>query len=286
MCYNLPGRRTDTCRAAQVTSPVRKEMCFFSSFKRHLQRHRELPSSSWRLYTNGFAGGRSGRHGGGRGAGRGRRAAQKLSRRGIDVCQAAGRLSFEACPFYLGEVSAAAMIHRVFPELQLVAILRNPRERTVSAFNDYVRMGRIHGSNATADGMEALVRERIALLRSGKRTLESYDMRILTSGAYIHGLEAWGRTWPTSQLLVLQSEDLFADTRRVMERVHAFLRLRPRQADEWQVSNKNTMRSRSRASRALNETLDAFFAPYNERLYEWAALRGVSFRRWENASHD
>ena len=36
---------------------------------------------------------------------------------------------------------------------------------------------------------------------------------------------------------------------------------------------------------ADTETLDSFFAPYNEPLYAWAALHGVPFKRWENASH-
>ena len=57
-----------------------------------------------------------------------------------DLCESAGRQAFEACPFYLGEVEAAVTIRRVFPTLRTVAILRNPRELTTSAFNDYVRL--------------------------------------------------------------------------------------------------------------------------------------------------
>ena len=48
--------------------------------------------------------------------------------------------------------------------------------------------------------------------------------------------------------------------------------------------NRNTAAGRARPSAALNATLDAFFAPFNEQLYEWAAARGLAFRRWENAS--
>ena len=44
-------------------------------------------------------------------------------------------------------------------------------------------------------------------------------MRILTSGVYIHGLRSWGEVWPTRQLLVLRSEDMFADAVGVMKRV-------------------------------------------------------------------
>ena len=120
---------------------------------------------------------------------------------------------------------AAGLLHRAFPQLRLVAVLRNPRERTVSAFNDYVRMGRIHTREATRGGLEelighahtltrtltrtlthtltlnltqspshtlthtltptltlALARHTVALVTSGNRSLEDFDVRILTSG--------------------------------------------------------------------------------------------------------
>ena len=34
----------------------------------------------------------------------------------------------------------------------------------------------------------------------------------------------------------------------------------------------------------INETLDAFFAPFNERLYRWASARNIDFGRWDNAT--
>jgi hypothetical protein len=230
--------------------------------------------------------GSSGGQGRGRGRGRRARAAFGFGRRLQPTCEAAGKRAFESCPFYLGEAHAPAAIRHTFPTLRAIAILRNPRERTVSAFNDYVRMGRIRGRNASGGGMEALVTEKVGLLASGARTLESYNMRILTSGVYIHGLRPWGATLPRGELLVLRSEDFFADTPAAMGRVQAFLELAAPFAPERlrTAKNRNTMASRSRPSHALNTTLDGFFAPYNEQLYEWAARRGIAFGRWENAS--
>ena len=288
----------------QVRTPARKELCFFSKFKRHLQPHRLQPSTSWELYTQAFAGARRisayrdirprRRHGAvGRGRGaapRWRRVAGTSMRRRLlsgdapENCTTARQLSFEACPFYLGERAAAVEIRAVFPSLRLIALLRNPRERTVSAFNDYIRMGRIRGRHASDAGMEQILDTKLTLLRNGSRTLEDFDMRILTSGVYIHGLEAWGRAWPADQLLVMRSEAFFADTDSAMGRVHSFLGITGRPGRVWAPVNRNTMRRKSRPSRWLNETLDAFFAPYNERLYEWAQHRGLLFGRWANAS--
>ena len=186
---------------------------------------------------------------------------------------------------------ASAALRRTFPALRSIAILRNPRERTVSAFNDYVRVGRIRGTaNASAAGMEALIGEKVEQVRSGARSLESFDVRILTSGVYIHGLRAWGDAWPAASLptslLVLRSEDLFDDTPGTMARVQAFLQL-PAPFDPaalQRVRNRNTLPSKARPSRALNALLDGFFAPYNEELYAWLHARGRAWTRWPNAS--
>ena len=111
---------------SQVQPPSRKELCYFSHFKRHMQRRRVMASSSWELYTKAFAG----------------REAQLADRRfrrpslpephapgtGATGCASVGRHSFEACPFYLGEVHAPLAIRAVLPDLRAIAVLRNPRE--------------------------------------------------------------------------------------------------------------------------------------------------------------
>ena len=71
-------------------------------------------------------------------------------------------------------MEAAARIHAVFPALRAIAVLRNPRERTVSAFNDYVRMGIIRYEGAhrartpaeRAEVMASLVDEKVSRDRS------------------------------------------------------------------------------------------------------------------------
>ena len=131
---------------------------------------------------------------------------------------------------------------------------------------------------------DRLVSSKLKLLSDGRRTMEDFDMRILTSGVYIHGLEAWGAAWPAEQLLVMRSEDLFASTGEAMQHIHVFLGLAPQPARTWAALNRNSMRSKSRPSRWLNETLDAFFAPFNERLYRWASARNIDFGRWDNAT--
>ena len=85
---------------------------------------------------------------------------------------------------------------------------------------------------------------------------------------------------------MLRAEDLFGATGATMARVQAFLGLRAPFAPEAlrSAKNRNREKSRSKPSAFLNATLDEFFAPYNEQLYEWMARRGIAFERWPNAS--
>ena len=250
--------------------PAQKELCFFSEFKRYMRNYQPgLPMTSWPLYQAAFAG------------------KSNLENAAVECSK---QQAFEGCPFYLGEVRAAGLVYRAFPQLRVVAVLRNPRERTVSAFNDYVRMGRIHAHEATRDGLEELIGHTVALVASGNRSLEDFDVRILTSGVYIHGLRSWGEVWPTQQLLVLRSEDMFADAVGVMDRVQDFLQLpraiRPSRmhADQrrrQRVTSRKLSKLKAKPSRNVNATLDAFFAPYNDKLYAWMEAQGREFTPWD-----
>ena len=148
----------------QVHQPARKELCYFSDFKRHLTNYRSPTATSWPNYVAAFSGHAALQHsirqtrrgrrskgegkGEGKGAGKGEGKNESKGRRwwhgrrlssgghpnvpGSAQCEELGKLAFEGCPFYLGEHRAAVRLHAVFPSLRVIAILRNPRERTVS----------------------------------------------------------------------------------------------------------------------------------------------------------
>lgn len=247
-------------------------MCYFSRFKRDLQRYRNLPSTSWSLYTAGF---------GGRKAlalkyKEERDAANLVERKGRELgrkagpfdCEAKGLMAMEGCPFYLGEAHAPRALRQTFPSLKAVAVIRSPRERTISAFNDYVRMGRIGskgktGTDSSSSGMESLVLQKVGQMQSGEKGLEDFDMRILTSGVYIYGLRYWGKDFPSSQLKVIRAEDMFDDAANAMRQVQSFLGLRqPFEAAMLVQRNVNTMKSKAEPSRKLNQALDGEHAKY------------------------
>ena len=119
-------------------------------------------------------------------------------------------------------------------------------------------------------------------MRSGNRTLEDFDVRILTSGCYAHGLQAWGEAWPRGRLLLLRAEDFFADVPKAMARVQAHVGLPdaiPPSAMR-RSSNWNTDPRKRAASAAINRTLDEFFARAHRGAVPVDGSQGIPWTRW------
>uniref|UniRef100_A0A7S4BDI7 Sulfotransferase domain-containing protein n=1 Tax=Chrysotila carterae TaxID=13221 RepID=A0A7S4BDI7_CHRCT len=96
--------------------------------------------------------------------------------------------------------------------------------------------------------LASLVVEMIRKVQSGERSLEDFDVRLLTSGVYIHGLRKWGQEWPMEQLLLLQAETLFSEPRATVERILNFLNI---QAMRRLPSHTPTRRLHGCASRRI-----------------------------------
>ncbi len=80
-------------------------------------------------------------------------------------------------------------------------------------------------------------------------------------------LMAWRRFFPEEQLLVLMSEDLFADPAAVVERTLDFLGV-----PGWEPKERYGRLNEGRYAEmdpALRERLIEYFRPHNERLYEY-----------------
>jgi Sulfotransferase domain len=190
------------------------------------------------------------------------------------------RLVFEATPDYLFHPLAAERAAVVVPEARLVVMLRDPVARAWSHYHHMVDLGHEPLAFAAAVAAEddrcapdlARVRadprhDPVALLRY------SYVAR----GRYAEQLVRWRAHFPTERLLVVRSEDFFADPPSVFGRVLEFLGLRP-----WEPADfVNVSRQRRPAPPAISERcragLGERFAGPNADL---VALLGESAPRW------
>jgi hypothetical protein len=140
-----------------------------------------------------------------------------------------GQRRGEITPYYLFHPHAPARIRALLPRARLVALLRDPVERALSQYFH----ARRHGFE-TLPLEEALAAEP-ARLRGAEEVLRApggshvshQKHSYLSRGRYDEQLQRYTALFPPEQLLVLRSEDLFADPEPVWRRIQAFLGLPP-----------------------------------------------------------
>jgi hypothetical protein len=86
-------------------------------------------------------------------------------------------------------------------------------------------------------------------------------------GRYLEQLRRWVEHFPRSQLLVLQSERLFADPVGATATVHEFLGVRPHRLEHYKPFLHGAY---DRAMPAgVRTRLVEYFEPHNRELYDW-----------------
>lgn len=172
----------------------------------------------------------------------------------------------EASPYYILHPHAPQRIRATLPEVRLIALLRNPIDRAESHYHHEIRRGR-----ETLSFEEALDREPERLAGELERmrvdaTYVSFNHRrfsYATRGLYIDQLPVWRELFPADRLLVLRSEDLFADPAAIVSQVLRWLGVADQPHGTFKKFNQA---SYGKMHPATRERLRAFFRPYNERL--------------------
>lgn len=178
------------------------------------------------------------------------------------------RITGEATPDYLMNPLVPARIHGVIPNARLIALLRDPADRAYSFYKHRARRG------VESLDFDDAVDEELALLNSASDPLRPkpgaessifLDRSYLRGGLYAEQLERWFAIFPRDQLLILRSEDLFADPRPVFHRVLDFLELPAWEPPRYRAINAGEYEPMDPAKR---RRLTEFFRPHNQRLEE------------------
>jgi hypothetical protein len=182
--------------------------------------------------------------------------------------------SGEASPYYLFHPHAAERAHAVVPSARVIVLLRDPTDR---AYSHYLEQRR-RGHEALASFDEALDAEPARLAGAAQRMAEDPRHRsfahehqsYVAQGKYLEPLRRWLDRFPASQLLVLRSEDFFADPQRSYDGVLELLGLAPFDLPNPEPFNAIPKHPMTHEQRAR---LDAEFALHN------AALEALLGRR-------
>jgi len=172
----------------------------------------------------------------------------------------------EATPYYLFHPLVPARVAAELPHVRAIALLRDPAERAWSHYRHEVDLG--YESLPFDEAMDREP-ERLAGLEERMRRDPSFTTAAhqhhsyLARGRYAEQLERWFDVMPRQRVLVLRSEDLYAQPAATFARVLAFLELPAWSPGRFRTLNAATSTDMPPATRAR---LRAYFRPHDERL--------------------
>ncbi|MDQ3663603.1 MAG: sulfotransferase domain-containing protein [Actinomycetota bacterium] len=146
----------------------------------------------------------------------------------------------EASPYYLFHPGAAARAAEAVPNVKVIALLRDPVERSFSHYREQKRNG-----VETLTFEQALDAEQGRLADDEQRLADGPSFvsfahehqSYRAQSEYAYSLERWLRHYPREQVLVLVSEDFYTQPQAALDRVFTFLGLRPHVLPDMPVLN-------------------------------------------------
>ena len=198
-------------------------------------------------------------------------------RSGFPAQRAPWRITGEGSPYYMFHPLAAERIAATLPQVRLIAVLRDPVERAWS--HHKYELARGNETLAFADALDTEP-ERLAGEEERLRAdpaYDSYEWRYhayLRRGHYAEQLAHLFDHVDRERVLVLRSEELFADPHEQLARVWAFLGLDRVDLDGLRPQKVGVVVSA--VPEEQRERLQAYYAPHNAALLE---LTGVDVAR-------
>lgn len=179
----------------------------------------------------------------------------------------------EASPYYLFHPHVPERVAQVVPGAKLIMLLRNPVDRAYSHYYHEVELGheKLSFEEALAQE-EARTHEECARIVADKR-YRSYNHQhytYLSRGIYANQLQRWLNLFPREQILVIKSEDFYADPDGIFQQTLAFLDVRAlgqRPSQMYERHNRSTYKQ-AKMEPHIRKRLIAYFEPHNDRLYK------------------
>ncbi|WP_407667828.1 sulfotransferase family protein [Nostocoides japonicum] len=139
----------------------------------------------------------------------------------------AGRQTFEASPYYLYHPLAPARVAHTLPEARFIALLRDPVQRAYSHYKHSVERGveRLSFLDAIHAEPERLRPYLGGDVESRQAHLALRSYSYVSRGRYAEQLERWYQHVDRRRVLVLRSEDMYADPAAAFAKCLDFLGL-------------------------------------------------------------
>lgn len=186
-------------------------------------------------------------------------------------------LTYEVTPWYIRRPWIIERIHDILPTVKIIAVLRNPVDRTYSHYHMAKR------NQIISNSFDKIIDSDINFLNNSKNIQnfnneyykEIVQNSFLARGFYAEQLENWFKVFPREQILIISSEELAENTQSTLDLIFKFLNLKPQKIPN--LKKMNVAKYPPMSVKTRNK-LNKFFQNYNENLFE---LVGKRFS-WEN----
>jgi len=170
------------------------------------------------------------------------------------------KLAGEATANYLFHPEGAARAAAVAPDAKILVLVRDPVERAWSHWRERSRRG---VETLPFDDALAAEEERLATAFAGDGSAAG-NVAYRAQGRYADLLPPWLERFGRDRVLVLVSEELYADPAGTYAAAVAFLDLSPHGLASYPAYNYREPTERMRET--TRAELEAFYAPENRRL--------------------
>lgn len=172
-----------------------------------------------------------------------------------------GKIQGEKTPTYICQKFSHERMFKTIPKAKLILLIRNPVDRLFSA---YTQRGAGYDENKS---FEENIEQDMA---------ENPESGLISRGFYIDQIQNLLRFYPKDQLLIIVTEQMKENPKRVYEKVCGFLRVDCVDVDFNKKINVN--KYKSKMNKETEEKLYNLYEPYNQRLYEFL---GYKITEWE-----
>jgi hypothetical protein len=176
-----------------------------------------------------------------------------------------GFLTGEASSCYLSLWDAKDLIYQRYPDIRLIALLRDPVDKAISHVHHDVKLGCEHRSVDVAINTELDILEALDDPFHDAADYWQSERGYVWLGLYAYMLENWLTRFSREQLLIIPSEDLWQRPEATVADAFRFLGIAPHQLPDYEVHLPGAY-DRSKPE-PVRERLRLFFRRHNEALF-------------------
>ena len=175
-------------------------------------------------------------------------------------------MTYEVTPWYVRRPWTARRIKKIFPNIKLIIVLRNPIDRTYSHYH-------LSTQNDEKRDFKAVIKEDMKNISQWDITEKNdsyFSNQVqnskLARGFYYEQIIPWFELFSKEQIMIISSEDLASKTQSTLREIFSFLEL-----PIYDIKNteKVNVSKYSKMDQETRNFLIDFFRPYNEKLFEY-----------------